>query len=126
MFTFQSGEEYCNNSQLIHHTTRQSLTGFCPRFSYEISLCSYLHTIYIKFYLTTYKILIKFDAFNCFDSFIKKLQKALDCINHVTYTCVYNQLFSFYSPAKCQNLAFSVTFQESLFIHFIFGIPIVH
>ncbi len=29
-----------------------------------------------------------FGALNGFDSFIKKLKKALLCINHVIYTCV--------------------------------------
>ncbi len=32
--------------------------------------------------------MIKFGALNLFDSFIKKLKKTFDCINHVIYTCV--------------------------------------
>ncbi len=31
--------------------------------------------------------MMKFGALNWFDFFIKKLKKALDCINHVIYTC---------------------------------------
>ncbi len=31
--------------------------------------------------------MMKFGDLNWFDSFIKNLKKALDCINHVIYTC---------------------------------------
>ncbi len=31
--------------------------------------------------------MMNFGALNRFDPFIKKLKKALNCINHVTYTC---------------------------------------
>ncbi len=30
--------------------------------------------------------MVNFGTLNWFDSFIKKLKKALDCINHVIYT----------------------------------------
>ncbi len=33
--------------------------------------------------------MVHLGAMNWFDSFIKKLKKALDCINHVIYTPVY-------------------------------------
>ncbi len=33
---------------------------------------------------------MNFVALNCFDSFIKKLKKTLDCINHVICNCDYS------------------------------------
>ncbi len=63
--------------QLIEHTARQSLIVFRPHFSSEISFYTYLHTIYIKVYLTIHAIMMKFGALNWFDSFIKMLQESV-------------------------------------------------
>ncbi len=46
--------------------------------------------MYIQFILSLFnykQIMMNFDVLNCFDSIIKKLKKALDCINPVIYTC---------------------------------------
>ncbi len=77
--------KYGNTSQLIEYTTRQSLTVFCPHFSSEIWLHTYIHTYQLySVYLTTHKIMMNFGALNWFDSFF--WQKTLDCINHMIYT----------------------------------------
>ncbi len=68
---------YGNTSQLIEHRARQNLTVLCSRFSSEILFYTYLLTIYIKFILTTYKIMVNLGALNWFDSFIKRLKKDL-------------------------------------------------
>ncbi len=67
---------------------------------------TYLHTIYIKL-LTTYKIMMNLSSLNWFDSFIKKLKKALDCINHVIYTPDSMEHMWYYTPSRgiiCVNV----------------------
>ncbi len=53
---------------------------------------------------------MNFSELNWFDFSIKKLKKALDCINHVIYTCVFESIAEWYSWVQIWHSSMSSDF----------------